>query len=223
MESSGKSFHKKLLIIIVSMVVVSLGAVGALTAYTYKESLNTFGGDGYILVPSKKEDLTTDVDVKHYFSAGTTWREKLGEMISFKDSSNKKVNLDKEQFVHFTDGSLKSFTSGVVMNLSEVNREQVSYYGVSDKTTIIKNANKYEMSYLGDVMEIQEFVWKITDNTYMIVAPEVTVHLSREKEITFNDYVQINYVDGDIVRLVHEQGTYQTVSSDAYMSTDSGV
>ena len=223
MKLSAKSFHKKILLLILCTVVVAIGVVIALTTFSYKETLKEFGGSGYILVPSDKEVLTTDVDEMHYFSAGTTYREKFGESIVFKDTSNNNVKIDKEQFVHYTDGSLKAFTNGVVMSLTEVDKKQVSYFGVSDKTTIVKNATQYEMSYLGDVMQIQEFVWKIADDTYMVVAPEITVRLSKDKQVTFNDYVQIQYVDGEIVRLVHEQGTYQTVSSDAFIMTDGGV
>ncbi len=223
MKLSAKSFHKKILLLILCTVVVAIGVVIALTTFSYKETLKEFGGSGYILVPSDKEVLTTDVDEMHYFSAGTTYREKFGESIVFKDTSNNNVKIDKEQFVHYTDGSLKAFTNGVVMSLTEVDKKQVSYFGVSDKTTIVKNATQYEMSYLGDVMQIQEFVWKIADDTYMVVAPEITVRLSKDKQVKFNDYVQIQYVDGEIVRLVHEQGTYQTVSSDAFIMTDGGV
>ena len=223
MKSSTKPFHKKLLLIILCTVVVALGTVITLTMFSYKKSFKEFGGSGYILVPSKNAALTTDVNEMHYFSAGTSYREKFGDTILFKDTSNKDVKIDKEQFVHFTDGSLKSFTNGVVMSLTEVDEKQVSYFGVSDKTTILKNGTQYEMSYLGDKMQIQEFVWKIADDTYMIVAPEITVRLSRDKSVTLNDYVQIQYIDGEIVRLVHEQGTYQTVSSDACIITDGGV
>ena len=223
MKSSAKSVDKRLLVAMLCTVVVALGAISTLTFWAYKNSLKEFGGSGYILVPSKNVALTTDVDEMHYFSAGTSYKEKFGERISFKDTSNKDVLVDMEQFVHFTDGSLKSFTNGVVMSLTEVDEKQVSYYRVSDKTTIVKNATQYEMSYLGDVMQIQEFVWKIADDTYMVVAPQITVRLSRDKTVTLNDYVQLQYIDGEIVRLVHEQGTYQTVSSDAYILTDGGV
>ena len=223
MKSSAKSFHKKLLILLCCVVAVALVVITALTTVSYKKSFKEFGRAGYILVPSDNAALTTDVNEMHYFSEGTSYREKITGMISFKDTSNKDVKIDKEQFVHFTDGSLKSFTNGVVMSLTEVDEKQVSYFGVSNKTTIVKNATQYEMSYLGDMMQIQEFVWKIADDTYMVVAPQITVHLSKDKEVTLNDYVQVKYVDGEIVRLVHEQGTYQTVSSDAYLLTDGGV
>ena len=223
MKSSAKSFHKKILLLISCTVIIAIGAVVGLTAFSYKDSLKEFKGAGYILVPSTNPALTTDVNEMHYFSAGTSYREKFGETICFKDTSNKDVKIDKEQFVHFTDGSLKSFTNGVVLSLAEVDQKQVSYFGVSNKTTIVKNATQYEMTYLGDMMQLQEFIWKIADDTYMVVAPQITVSLSRDKKVTLNDYVQIQYIDGEIVRLVHEQGTYQTVSSDAYIITDGGV
>ena len=112
MKSSAKSVDKRLLVAMLCTVVVALGAISTLTFWAYKNSLKEFGGSGYILVPSKNVALTTDVDEMHYFSAGTSYKEKFGERISFKDTSNKDVLVDMEQFVHFTDGSLKSFTNG---------------------------------------------------------------------------------------------------------------
>lgn len=223
MKLSAKSFHKKILLLIFCTVIIAIGAVIGLTVFSYKDSLKEFKGSGYILVPSTNPALTTDVNEIHYFSAGTNYREKYGETVCFKDTSDKEIKINKEQFIHFTDGSLKSFTNGVVLSLTEVDKKQVSYFGVSDKTTILKNATQYEMSYLGDMIQLQEFIWKIADDTYMVVAPQITVNLSRDKRVTLNDYVQIQYIDGEIVRLVHKQGTYQTVSSDAYIITDGGV
>ena len=187
MKQSAKPFHKKLLLIISCVVVVALIAIAALTITSYKKSLKEFETSGYILVPSEAEALTTDVNEMHYFSAGTTYREKYGNLISFKDTSNNRVAVDKEQFIHYTDGSLKSFSNGVVLNLMEIGEKQVSYFGVSDKTTIVKNATQYEMSYLGDKMQMQEFIWKIADDTYMVVAPRIKVHLSKDKEVTLDD------------------------------------
>lgn len=223
MKKSAKLFHKKLLLFITIGLVVALSVITGLTVYSYNKQFKKFTNSGYILVPSKEAEITTNVNELRYFSAGTKYREKYGEKILFKDTSNNSVNLNKEQFVHYTDGSLKSFAKGVLMSLTEVDEKQVSYFGISDKTVIVKNATQYEMPYLGETMQIQEFVWKIAEDTYMVVAPQIKLHLSKDKEVTLEDYVQLQYVDGDIVRLVHEKGTYQTISSDAYLLTDGGV
>lgn len=223
MKSTGGILKNKQLGIIALVVVLVAAAAIGLSLWNWKKAAKTFAGDGYILVPSTEEVMTTETNEQYYFSAGTTYREKMGSSISFKDTSDNQVITDKNRFIHYTDGSLTSFTKGVVMDLNKISSEQVTYYGVSDKSTIVKNGTGYAMSYLGDALEMQEFIWKIAEDTYMVVAPQITVHLNDGMDTTLEDYVQIQYVEGGIARLTHQQGTYQTISSEAYLLTDNGI
>lgn len=193
-----------------------------MTTKTFMDANKQFAADGFVLIPSREAEITTNVNEQHYFSAGTSYRKKLGEVIEFTDTSNKEVSMGVEEFVHYNDGSLGAFTKGVVMDLAEIGDNQITYYGVSDKTTILKQGQEYSMSYLGNSLTLKEFIWKIADDTYMLVAPQVTIHLAEGIDVVLEDYVQVQYVNGGIARLVHQHGTYQTVSNDAYIATDSG-
>ncbi len=213
--------NKQLRVIVVVVLALILTVAG-LTTKTMLDSIRQFNQDGYVLVPSRDTAVTTNVNEQYYFSAGTKWRTRYGETIRFKDTSNQEVSMSKEEFVHYNDGSMGSFTKGVVMDLVEIGDNQVTYYGVSDKTTILKQGNEYSMSYLGNSLTLNEFIWKIADDTFMLVSPSITVHLADGIEVTLEDYVQVQYVAGGIARLVHQRGTYQTVSDDAFIQTDSG-
>ncbi len=213
---------KSLRIIIIAVVVVILAATG-LTIKTIIDSKKEFYQDGYVLVPSTEEIVTTNVNEQYYFSAGTKYQNKLGDTVVFKDTSDKEVSISATQFVHYMDGSLGAFTKGVVLDLADVGQEQVKYYGVSEKTIITKDKITYSMSYLGKEMEMNEFIWKISDDAYMVVSPQVTLHLNNTTEVLLEDYVQVQYVAGGIARLVHKDGTYQTVADDAYILTDGGL
>lgn len=221
-KADGILKNRQLLVIIVAVVLV-LAAVAGLTTYTYRSSLKEFAGDGYVLVPSEETVVTNNVNEKYYFAAGTTYRRQLDYAVLFRDTSNHKVSVDTTQFVHYTDGSLAAFSKGVVMELTGLDSEQVTYYGISDKTTLIKDGMLYNMSYLGDSLQLQEFAWKIADDTFMLVAPQITLYLSGDTTASFEDYVQIQYVDGGIVRLINEESTYQTISGEAYLRTDNGA
>lgn len=196
--------------------------VTGLTTKTMLDRNQQFTADGYVLIPSRDLEVTTNVNEQHYFAAGTNYRKKFGEIIEFKDTSNKEVSMGVEEFVHYNDGSLGAFTKGVVMDLAEIGDNQITYYGVSDKTTIMKQGQEYSMSYLGNSLLLKEFIWKIADDTYMLVAPQITIHLAENIDVVLEDYVQVQYVSGGIARLVHQHGTYQTVSDDAYIATDNG-
>ena len=205
-----------------AVVFALLLAVTGLTTKTMLDANKQFSADGYVLVPSRDTEVTTNVNEQYYFSAGTNYRKKYGHTIQFKDTSNKEVVMGTEEFVHYNDGSLGAFTKGVVMDLVEIGDNQVTYYGVSDKTTILKQGQEYTMSYLGNSLNLTEFIWKIADDTFMLVSPEITIHLTDEIEVVLEDYVQVQYVAGGIARLVHQRGTYQTVSDDAFIQSDSG-
>ena len=213
---------KSLRIIIIAVVLVVLAAVG-LTIKAIYDSKKVFYQDGYILVPSTEEMVTTNVNEQYYFQEGTQYQNKLGDTIVFKDTSNNEVSISTTQFIHYNDGSLGSFTKGVVLDLADIGQEQIKYYGVSEKTTITKDGVSYEMSYLGKSMQMNEFIWKISDDSYMVVSPQITLHLNNKTDIQLEDYVQVQYVAGGIARLIHKDGTYQTVADDAYLLTDGGI
>lgn len=223
MKAKDKLFTGKYLrIIIIAAVILVMGMVG-LTVRTILKSQKEFYQGGYVLVPPTEENITTNVNEQYYFEAGTKYKNKYGEIIIFKDTSNDEVSVSTEQFVHYEDGSLGAFTKGVVMDLVDVGEEQVKYYGVSDKTIITKEGSSYEMSYLNNSLVMNEFIWKISDDAYMVVSPEVTLRLNNNTEIVLEDYAQVQYVAGGIARVVHQDGTYQTVSDDAYIKTDAGL
>lgn len=223
MKEKEKLKAGKFLRVIIILVAVAILAAAGLTVKTIIDSKKTFYQDGYILVPSTDKMVTTNVNEQYYFSEGTKYQNKLGDMIVFKDTSDKQVSVNTTQFIHYMDGALGAFAKGVVLDLADLGQEQVKYYGMSEKTIITKKGIAYSMSYLGKSMDMNEFIWKISDDSYMLVSPSVTLHLNNTTDVVLEDYVQVQYVAGGVARLVHKDGTYQTVADDAYVKTDSGL
>lgn len=215
--------NKSLIVIFVSVFAFILATAG-ITASAFIGSGESFLTDGYILDPSSEEILTTEVNNQYYFSAGTKFKERYDEFVEFKDINKNKVSIDNNKFIHYLDGSLGALSKGVLIEADEgVVSDQAVYYSISDKTTLVKNGSSYSMTTLDSQKELTDFVWKISDNSYMVVSDEVTLHLSDSQEVTFPDYLQIEYVNEGIVRLVHQNGTYQTVSSEAFINLSNGV
>ena len=71
--------NKQLRIIIV-IVVALLLAVAGLTTKTVLDANKQFSLDGYVLVPSRDTEVTTNVNQQYYFSAGTNYRKKYGKI-----------------------------------------------------------------------------------------------------------------------------------------------
>ena len=214
---------KKGITLIISAVVGIAVLLGTLSVSRNFKNTREFVADGFILKPSAEEVVTTDVDEQYYFGQGTKYKEKYATKILFKDKTGQDVAIDVNQYLHYADGSLGSFTKGVIMSLADITDEQFGYYSLTKNTILIKNNNSYEMSSRGEKMDLSEFIWKISDTDYMIVSPEVTLHLNDSSDITLPEYAQIKYVDNGIVRIVHQQGTYQTVSADTFLRTQGGA
>ena len=214
---------KKTVIAITFGMLLTMAVLGAMSFVSYSKGAREFVADGYILKPSEEVNVTTQVNEQYYFSQGDKYREKFETKVLFKDASNQDVMIDTEEFVHYADGSLGTFTKGVVMKLDDLEEEQFGYYSLTKNTILVKNGSSYEMTSRGEQMTLNEFVWKISDTDYMLVSPEVTLRLGTDSEVTLPDYAQIKYVDNGIVRIVHQQGTYQTVSADTTLLTQGGA
>lgn len=212
---------KGLIVILASVLAVAMG-LGGLSFVNNVKNTRSFMSDGYILDPSDEEMVTTDVDTQYYFTQGTNYKQKYGNQILFKDTSGNNNAIDTMHFIHYNDGSLGSFTKGVVMDISELDEANYGYYSLTKNTVLIKNGSSYELTSRGESMALSEFVWKISDVDYMLVSPSITLDVGPE-EVTFQDYAQITYVDSGIVRISHQTGTYQTVAADSELVTEQGA
>lgn len=216
------TMKKGLIILAIFTALVGTGLAG-LSFVKYNSSYQEFVADGFILKPSEETNVTGDVNMQYYFSQGSKYREKYGTNVLFKDTQGTDVNITNNQFVHYADGSLGSFTKGVIMNVGNVKDENIQYYNLSKNTILVHNGDSYDITSHGEAMKLSEFVWKISDNDYLYVSPEVTLKLNESTEITLPDYAQIKYVANGVVRIVHQQGTYQTVSADATLLSQNGA
>ena len=213
---------KGLIILAIFTALIGTGLAG-LSFVKYNSAYQEFVADGFILKPSEETSVTGDVNVQYYFSQGAKYREKYGTNVLFQDTQGTDVNITNNQFVHYADGSLGSFTKGVIMAVANVEDENIQYYNLSKNTILIHNGDSYDITSHGEAMKLSEFVWKISDNDYLYVSPEVTLQLNESTRITLPDYAQIKYVANGVVRIVHQQGTYQTVSADATLLSQNGA
>lgn len=211
---------KGITIIVVAFAVIAT-IMGAFSVRNSIKANKEFIADGYILDPSKEEFVTNGVDKQYYFSQGDKYKEKFGTQILFKQDSED-ANITKEHFIHYTDGSLGSFTKGVLLDVSDLDQSNYAYYSLTKNTILVKNGNSYELSTKGEALALSEYVWKISDTDYMLISPTVTLKIG-DQMIDFPDYAQISYVDNGIVRISHVTGTYQTISAESKLITASGA
>ena len=212
---------KGMTIITVVLTTVAL-LLGGFTVTNSIKSNKQFIADGYILDPSKEEAMVEGANMQYYFNQGGKYKEKFGTSILFKNQDGEDTKLSKEHFIHYSDGSLGAFTKGVLLDVSDLDQANYGYYSLTKNTILVKNGNSYELSTKGEALSLDEYVWKISDTDYMLISPTVTLTVGNQT-MDFEDYAQISYVDNGIVRISHLMGTYQTISAESALVTESGA
>lgn len=213
---------KKGITIIVAAIAAVAVILGAFSVSNNLKNRKEFIADGYILSPSKEEMVTNGVDKQYYFSQGSKYKEEYGTQIIFNDQNGEAANITPEHFLHYADGSLGAFTKGVLFDVTDLDQSNHAYYSLTKKTILIKNGASYELSTKGEALSLTEYIWKISDTDYMLVSPNITLNIG-DQEVEFSDYAQIAYVDNGIVRISHVLGTYQTISTESTLTTESGA
>lgn len=218
-----KIMKNKAMVSIITSFVIAILFIGFLVMRTYANASTTFTDDGYILTTVQEQTAEDSVNVQHYFNKGESFREKYPGQIVFKNTDGNKVAADTHSFVHYQSGSMSGMTSTVLMDTNTLDDAQISYYAVSNKSLLEKSGEEYHINNAGENISLEDFVWKISDTQYMVVSPEINLHVTEDTARTFTDYVEVLYQEGGIVYFVNHEGTYSTVSSEAYLQLSNGI
>ncbi len=213
----------KIMLTVISVSVIIMVLIGFLVFRTYSYASTAFIDDGYILTEIEENTPQDSVNVQHYFNKGEKFTSKYPSKIVFHNVDGNKVSCDTKNFLHYQSGSMSSLTKSVILDTNMLDREQISYYSVSNKSLLESTGRDYQISNAGELVTFSDFVWKISDTQYMAVSNEIKLQTADNEQKVFEKYVEIQYKDGGVVYLVNQEGTYSTVSSDAYLMLENGM
>lgn len=168
--------NTNLLLIILGCVVMLVGAV-SYGFYAYTNAQKEFAEDGYIL-GTVESDSQESVDNGYYFSAGDKYKKKYPAKIMFTDNTGDKVTTSQTNFVHFMSDNLSSFVKGVFIDMDDLDAQSLKYYNISAESVVEKQGSNYVVSTTDEDMRLQNFIWKISDEKYLIVSDTLKLHLS---------------------------------------------
>ena len=211
---------KKFLLVLISATVAIAGLFSFLSARTYINAQESFVDSGYILTSGKNSESVND---QRYFTSGTKYQTSYSGNVSFTDINKDKVVIDSKVFVHYDDESLFGLNDSVIMDTDHLDDEQISYYSISTDSVLVKAGNNYSTSNAGARIDFSNFVWKISEQRYMIVSSKIDLVVSDESQQTFEGYIELEYMDAGVAHLVNKQGTYSTISSGAYLELANGI
>ena len=204
---------------------ISIGLIlGILLVYNIisfqKKNSNVFEESGYILQSASGQ--TQNVE-KYYFNANETYKTKYDQKIVFDDTNGDQVTMAKANFVHYNNGGISSLQKGVIIDLQKVDANPIQYYSIGANKILKKQSDRYVISHLGGNLEFQSLIWKIADNKYLVAGNEITVNFNDGTSKVINGYIEIEYLDNQVVKLYNQELTYQTISTQVNIDVPNGI
>lgn len=207
--------------LIIAALIVILGS-GGLLGYSYMEqqaNMNYFPESGYILTGDP------EIEMKQLlFTGGTTWRNGLDETVAFDDLQGNKTEVSSKSFVHYESESLAALSDGVVVDLNDISSARMTnHYAVSSKI-VFQSAGPqgYTPSNSSSDLQLTDFLWKVSEDKYMIVSDDISVRFSEEDVRDTSDFVEVTYIDGGVIQLQTAENLWQTVSNECVATLDNG-
>lgn len=210
-----------------SLIVTTLLSVAALTGAVTtgvvrnRSMASSFEGDGYIVNVAETEEGLTAEPV--YFSAGTKYKKTYPDEAIFKDIRGTKYTVDQDSFVHYQDGSMSAMTSGVVLNLDDVNGGLVNTYSFDAGTVLASNGTGYTAENNGASIPFDNFVWKLSDDRYYVYSDNLQIETVNGTMEDMSGGVQVDYLEDGIIRLSSENTAWQGIAAGAKAVTGDGA
>ena len=153
----NKSF---LVISIVGILALVLMVTAGITLGRQKGT--SFQADGYVMETSEQDDGTLQA-VQDQFAAGSNYKANAMGTVTLKDLEGTSVQMEKESFVHYTDGSLSAFAEGTIVDMNQVDAGLMTSYNAPAQTVLSSSGANYVTDNNSYELSFTDFLWKLTD------------------------------------------------------------
>lgn len=204
-----------LLLAIIVFIIADIFVSNAIIA---NQNINkTFEGSGYILKYSQDNQ-------RYYFEQETKYKNTYNNQITFKNTDGEKIAVDKDNFIHYDDGSISSFVKGVLLDLETIDTDPITYYNVSANKVLKKlSNNKYVTKNLDKEIQFTNLMWKISDSKYLLASDSMKIVFGDGTEKDINGFVEIEYSENEVVRIFNKDVKYETISSEVYLKVGEDI
>lgn len=211
--------------IFISLAIVLVGVFTLFSIKINKSRYTDFKDAGYVISTNYASDNNnTDINSeKYYFSENTNYHKNNNSTYSFTDSSNEEVSINNDNFIHYNDGSIGVFKISALLNLNNLGDNIIKYYNLNSKNYLVKEGNKYLAKSVSENIEFTNFLLKISNDKYMLVAPSINIHIKDDVRTISNSYVEVQFFDGNITRIENNNFKLQSVASDFYIELGDNV
>lgn len=215
-----QSNMKKYVLFMISIGLILAGLL-VYNVYTIqKQNSKAFEEAGYILQSANTQ--TQNVE-KYYFNANEKYKTKYDQKVIFNDTNGDEVITSKDNFIHFNNGGISSLKKGVIIDLQKIDENPISYYSIAANKVLKKVSDKYVIAHLDGNLEFSSLIWKISDTKYLVAGNGITVHFNDGTSKVINGYVEIEYLDNQVIKIYNQELTYQTVSTQVNIEAPDGI
>lgn len=205
---------KKVITIVIPIIAV-IAAIFVFGFKVYEDSFDKFQYDGYVIGNIEGKENT-----KYYFTKDNKYKVNASKNeVEFSNTDDEEIIVPDASFVHYADGSISTFKKAVVFNLENVKTDTIQFYNVYNGSVFTKTSNGHQIKNVDKKIEFNNFIVKVSDTKYMVVGEKLTIKYADEEKIIKNGYLEINYLDGNIVRIDNQDLTLQNISSDFHIET----
>jgi hypothetical protein len=183
----------------------------------------TFSSDGYVFGNLTETESGTYVQPPVTFVAGSPYSHDYEAKLKFTDAADNPVALEDYGFMHYSDGSIASFSQGVVMDLSTLESEGFTGYAVGKDTPLSKSGDGYTVSHLGSPLDFESIVWKLDENRYLFAGSDLVVTQGSEDIEVPGDFVEVSYIDSGVVQITSEDQTLLTVNPQIKLAVNDDI
>lgn len=211
------TMNKRLAILIVALGVLSGALFAGFSVWHSASTTPTFETGGYVLCGVGDEAKWAS------FQQGEKYVSTLSGTVNFTSTESGKTSVPKESFVHFDDGSMMALSDGVLLDFNDLSDNFINNYYLNAGVRIAGNGSTYTAETSSGTMEFGEYLWKLSDQKFMVVSPSLKVHLSDSDIREVSDYVQIVITEDKVVYLLTSENLWMTISDTCYVETAGGV
>ena len=213
-----KNLFKRNMLVIFAVAILCSGIVTYSIIRSASNS-NLFTQSGYVHV-----DSAENADKRVLFSGGSKYKSAVDSKIKFTDVSNVERNISNDNFIHYDDNSIASFSGGVIVNVDELSSEEsaMNHFHISSGMALRSNGSSYSAENTGAEVDFSNFVWKISENKYLIVSKTLNAHFSNTDERDCGKYAEVTYLGGNVIQIQTEDNIWQTISNECSLLMDDG-
>ncbi len=181
-----------------------------------------FQGDGYVLDITANEEEQSVAQVQ--FTENTVYRSKFPAQYKFRDIQGKTVVRDSDGFIHYADESLSAFADGMVVNMEEVSDGLVDFFRIAQAMVMTNDGSwSFSIDNNGRELAFGELLWLLKEETMMAAAPDMELVLAGSDAVPVSGYLEIRYLDEDIVQIASRDTVWQSVAYNSYIRFASGT